>query len=376
MKIDHISKQIISIALYLDSKVPGIVSEIWIDENIVKDLKSTLPRDNQINELIEASFEELNKIENQRRRQYLKEILSSLKYQIETLNKKVTYSNFSQQAFGFRIERVKDQELHQIEAELSRLEKKTGLTRQEMFKKHELPIEQYEATFKLFVEEAKTALPKFVTDFPDEGFIFEVVTDKPWGAFNSHIAPFKSKLTLNSDTSFTKLSLYRLAFHEAYGGHHSELSHKDLMLVQQERGEHGLIITFSPQTFVSEAIAEGIYVLQEGLDKDDHDHMAGWYYSRLIFALQNAATFWFFDDGLSREEIKSKLSNYAVSNKTAENILNFSTDKLFGKYAPVYYSAFNFIQKLYEGTDQKEKLIKTLFTKPCTTSLLTEEFGK
>lgn len=376
MKIDDISKQIISVALYLDSKIPGIVSEIWIDEETVKEIKSSLPNDDKIHDLIREIHNGLSQLEDDRRKRYLKEILNSLRYQIETLNTKVTYSDFSKHFFGFAINRVSNQEIKDIETELLRLEQKTGQTRQESFKKHSLPIEDYESTFQKFVHEAKNVLPKFISDFPDKGFLFEVVTDKPWSAFNSHIAPFKSKLTLNSDVSFTKLDLYRLAFHEAYGGHHSELSHKDVLLTQQGRGEHGLVITFSPQTFVSEAIAEGIYVVLDGLNSDDDDYMVGWYYDRLIFALQNAATFWFFDDGLSREEIKVKLQSHAVSDKTVENILNFSTDELFGKYAPVYYSAFNFIQKLYEGTGQKNELIKTLFTKPCTPSLLIEEFRK
>lgn len=376
MKIDDISKHIITIALYLDNKVPGIVSEIWIDEKITEQLKSSLLKDDEVNDFILKTDQDLNQIEDKRRKRYLKEILNSLKYQIETLNRKVTYRDFSKHSFGFAINRVSEHEIRDIETELQRLEKKTGLTRQETFKKHSLPIEDYEDTFKKFVDEAKNILPKFISNFPDEGFLFEVVTDKPWSAFNSHIAPFRSKLTLNSDVSFTKLDLYRLAFHEAYGGHHSELSYKDLLLTQQKRGEHGLVIAFSPQTFVSEAIAEGIYVLLGGLNPDDDDHMVGWYYDRLIFALQNAATFWFFDDDLSREVIKAKLQRYAVSDKTVENILNFSTDELFGKYAPVYYSAFNFIQELYETMDQKDELIKTLFTKPSTPSLLIEEFRK
>jgi len=376
MTIDHISRQIISVALYLDNKVPGIVSEIWIDENTIDELMSTLPHDDQIHELILSIEEQFGRVDDKRRARYLKGILSSLNYQINSLNKKVTYSDFSKHAFGFTIDRVSDQEIKKLEDEISKLEKKIGLTRQETFQKHSLRTEEYEDSFKVFVNEAKNKLPKFIYDFPDEGFLFEVVTNKPWSAFNSHIAPFKSKLTLNSDVSFTRLDLYRLAFHEAYGGHHSELSHKDLLLTQKQRGEHGLVITFSPQTFVSEAIAEGEYVLLGGLDQSNDYHLLGWYYDRLIFALQNVATFWFFDDGLSREEIRVKLGKYAVSDKTIENILNFSTDKLFGKYAPVYYSAFNFLKELYESTNKKEKLIKTLFTEPRTPSMLIEEFGE
>lgn len=377
MNIDDVSKQIIKIALYLDSKIPGIVSEIWIGDEHVKELKASLPSDDEIESVIQKVQTQIEDLDDPRRKAYLSKIVHSLAYQIKNLGvKKFSYSDFSENAFGYRIERVKDEEIKSIENKLADLEAKTGLSRQQTFKKYELDKTDYQSAFESFVAEAKEKLPKFISEFPDEGFLFEVVNNKPWSAFNSHIAPFKSKLTLNSDVSFTKMDLYRLAFHEAYGGHHSELSHKDILLTEQGRGEHGLVITFSPQTFISEAIAEGIYVLLEGLDSTDNDQMVGWYYDRLIFALQNAATFWFFDDGIGREEIKSRLKTYAISHKTVENILNFSTDQLFGKYSPVYYTAFDFLKRLHRATDQKEKLIKTLITEPCTPQLLLTEFSK
>lgn len=377
MIIDAISQSLIRIALYLEQKIPGTVSEIWIDKEDLEGLKASLPNDQEIEQFIASTFDEIEKVTNVRRKKYLLEIVKSLNYQIRTLNQEnISFNTFSEHAFGYTIERVSLPEITQIEQNIHEIEKKIGLSRQEIFQKHSLASENYELTFKQFVQQAKRLLPAWITDFTDEGFLFEVVTNKPWSAFNTHLAPFTSKLTLNSDVSFTKLDLYRLAFHEAYGGHHSELSHKDQFLLESQRGEHGLIITFSPQTFVSEAIAEGIYVLLGGLDKNDNEQMMGWYYDRLIFALQNIATFWFFDDKLTREQIQEKLGAFAISTKTVENILNFSTDPLFGKYAPVYYSAFNFIEKLYDETDKKDELIKTLFTKPCTPSLLFEESNK
>ena len=202
-------------------------------------------------------------------------------------------------------------------------------------------------------------------NFKDEGFLFETTSSQPWSAFNTHFAPFSSKLTLNTDVPFTAAGLYRTACHEGYGGHHSELSLKDKLLVDEGRGEHGLVITFSPQTFISEAIAEGMYVLLGILDKSNPEMMLAWYYDRMIFALQNLATFLFFDDGLNKEDVLSRIKAFGITEKTAGYIVDFSTDPLFGKYAPVYYSAFNFISGLYEKSNDKKRLIKTLFTQPC-----------
>jgi len=378
MVIDSVSKSIILIALYLDNKVPGIVSEIWIGKDKIKKLKSEIPNTKgELDEVIIKTSKMIDNLTDSRRSNYLTSIMHSLKYQIDSLDeKKFSYADFSKNAFGYKIRKVKEEEIREIEKKLEELEKKTGLSRQKTFQQYSLKTSEYKTTFKKYIDQARNMLPKEILDFPDKGFEFEVVTDKPWSAFNSHIAPYKSKLSLNSDVSLTKLDLYRLAFHEAYGGHHSELSSKDMLLTKDNRGEHGLVITFSPQTFISEAIAEGVFVLLGGLDEKDNDALVGWYYDRLIFALYNLATHYYFEDGLTRNEIKKKFEKYAVSNQSIENMLNFSTDKVFGKYAPVYYSAFNFISDLYNQTKNKKQLIKTLFTQPCNPRDLIKEFTK
>lgn len=181
-------------------------------------------------------------------------------------------------------------------------------------------------------------------------------------------------MTLNEDIIFSQPGLYRLASHEAYGGHHSELSNKDKLLVEEERGEHGLVITYSPQAFVSEGLAEAVYVLLGILDEKDNVKMLGWQYDRLVYALYNKMAFMHFDDGLSKEEIIQKLGKFGIDATTQKEAINFATDDEMGRYAPVYYSAMNFIINLYNRTSRKEELIKTLFALPCTPKLLSAEF--
>ena len=376
MKIDNISKQLIRLSLYLDKKVPGIVSEIWIDEADLQEIKNNLPSDDKIEQEIVDSFNLLGEVADTRRKAYLEAMLNSIKYQISILNEQPTYDTFTKNAFGFEIQRVTDHELEDIESQLKKLEKELGKSCFEVYKDNSLNCDDYQSYFQKSVEEIKSQLPSRILGFKDEGFEFELTSDKPWSAFNSHIALFKSRLTLNSDVSFSKMDLYRLASHEAYGGHHSELSNKDQLLIEEGRGEHGLVVTFSPQTFVSEAIAEGMYVLLGLLDQNDPVYKLGWYYDRLTFALQNLATFMFFDENMTKQEIIKSLADYGVTDKTKDYIANFSTDPLFGKYAPVYYSAFNFIQDLYQTTSKKDELVTTLFTKPTTVDLLVSEFTK
>jgi hypothetical protein len=374
MQIDDLSKNIIRLALYLDQKIPGMVAEIWIGKELIAEFRNQILDNDQAHILIQTTKTQINNLKDNRRKTYLSTILNSLEFQIQTLGDEIHYSDFCEKVFGFRIPRVTTAELNNIEGVLCRLEKKTHTNRFEVFKQFAVPTKQYINVFKDNVLLIKTSLPKYITDYEDRGFLFEITNHKPWSAFNTHIAPFQSKLTLNTDIVFNQMELRELASHESYAGHHSELSQKDKLLINEGRGEHGLVITYSPQTFVSEAIAEGMYVLLDLLDEQNVAQMLAWYYDSLICALQNMATFMFFDEKFTRQKIAEMLKYFGISDETREYVLNFSTDPLFGKYAAVYYTAFNFLQRLYNKTSHKEKLIRTLFTKPCTPKLLVSEF--
>lgn len=376
MHIDAVSKKIILLALYLDKNTPGLVPEIWIDSSTKDAIKKNLPNENEIEEFIADTDHSIQELQDSRRKQYLSEILSSVKFQIYKLNRKIPFSDFSEQVYGYRIERVTTSEIDVIEQELSILEKEEGKSRFNLLRDFKIEENQCQAEFVKNIEKVKKRLPDFITDFPDKGFHVEITTGKPWTAYNHHTAPFTSTLMLNRDAGFTSIDLYRLASHESYGGHHSELSHKDRLLVEQGKGEHGVVIMFSPQVFISEAIAEGMYVLLGLRGTTDGPLLISWLYDRLMFALQNLATYLFFEDKKSREEIDTLLRKYGITDKSRKNILNFSTDPLLGKYAPIYYSAYNFINNLFNKTQKREVLLKTLFTLPCTPGLLLEEFGQ
>ena len=375
MTIDEISTRIIAIALYLDLLAPGSVTEIWIDEQTIQKIKSELPSGDAISAYIYETKLIIGKLTEKRRKKYLQEILHSLEYQIQHHAEKIPYETFSVHVFGVPIKRVTQKELDSLQEIISTLEKKCGKSRMEVCNKYSIQEDQYVHKFNSYIQEIRQKLPSYIIPKNDLGFTVEVTHDKPWSAFNLHTQPFASKLLLNADNNLTEIDLHRLACHEAYGGHHSELCNKDGLLTEQKRGEHGLVITFSPQVFVSEAIAEGIFQLLKVLDTSNSAHCISWHYTRLIFALQNLSSFMYFDDGLSRDEIDEILKQYAVSDDTRSGILNFSCDPIYGKYAPVYFSAYNFIEKLYSQTPDKKKLLDTLFFQPCTPSILQMEFN-
>lgn len=373
MSIDQISQKILLLAIYLDSKAPSSISEIWLEPSILDWLRDLQITEENLAKTIVETKEELRKLDDKRRKIYLNEILQSLDFQLNNCNTIVPYEVFSQQTFGFTIKQVTDEEIDLLIDKITDLEKKVGLSFQEVLAKSQVKPQNYERLFLTAVANSKKQLPKYITNFDDQGFSFTTTTNQPWAAFNSHLRPGHSKLELNSDTHFTEYSLKRLAYHEGYGGHHSELCHKDKLLLQG-RGEHGFVLTFSPQTFISEAIAEFVYVFLGGMDQKDDIEILVWSIDRLTFALYNKTAFWFLEDKFTLDQIRDRLTIYPISMRTIEDIINFSTDPIFGKYAPVYYSAFNFLSDLYTHTNLKNQLIKELFTLPCTPQILLNSY--
>ena len=118
MHIDSVSQKIIKIALFLDNKLPGVVSEIWIDKDDLKSLKTHLPKD--VASLIRDTQDEINVLKDLRRKKYLTDVLLSLQFQIESVDKKVSFPDFSEEAYQYRIERVSDKKLNELKQQIKK----------------------------------------------------------------------------------------------------------------------------------------------------------------------------------------------------------------------------------------------------------------
>jgi len=84
----------------------------------------------------------------------------------------------------------------------------------------------------------------------------EYVSNRPWNAFSRYQGHYRSLIQINADFPITIDRALQLACHEGYPGHHAYTSIQDSQLVQHD-GRLELMVqpTFSPQSFVSEALA-------------------------------------------------------------------------------------------------------------------------
>ena len=129
-----------------------------------------------------------------------------------------------------------------------------------------MPTEQVERTVAAVIEEAR-AWTRGLVELPDgEGVVLEIVRDEPWLAFCYYLGDLRSRIAVNVDLPMSAIDLLILAIHETYPGHHAERCSKEHLLVRG-RGllEETLVLVPTPQSLVSEGIAElAPYVLLEG----------------------------------------------------------------------------------------------------------------
>jgi len=90
-----------------------------------------------------------------------------------------------------------------------------------------------------------------------EHVTFELVTDQPWSGFNYYEGGLRSRVAINIDLPVASSAIGHLIAHEAYPGHHTEHSRKEVGLVR-ERGhlEESIFLVGTPQCLLAEGLAD------------------------------------------------------------------------------------------------------------------------
>jgi len=375
MQIDDASYRLIRLALHLNTLQKGSVSSIWLDKPLQKEISAKLPRRFDLEEETFEINSKITLLNDQRRKTYLNSILQTVVYQIRLQKEEIefNYTEFLKHCFGHNIERVHEVELKRLEVKISDLESKLRMSRFQVIKEDMVPKRSVVKQFQGKLEQIKNKLPGQLKLPGGEQMLSGGTSRKPWSAFNNHTSPYISEIQINLDVPQTHTDLLHLAVHEGYGGHHTELCLKDKLLLKGQ-GEHGFCVTFSPQTFISEAIAEAAIIIFDLLPHGRKQILIH-EYNRLKAALLNLSSFWYFQDGIEKADIKRKLMKFNISEDTRLSILRFATDDFWGKYGVVYYTGYSFLMNLYSKLENKEPMLSEIYTQPVTPEMLTMRYS-
>lgn len=247
--------------------------------------------------------------------------------------------------------------------------------------------DQLPEAYRLALETTQKSARALILLPADEKVELAFVKNKSWGAYNWFQGGARSRIEVNTDLPPSALSIFDFAAHEAYPGHHTELTTREQRLYH-ELGYTEWCVSplFTPMGTISEAIA------QVGTDLVlTPEAKRAWHRDVLFPALgitgvdieqwekidaaleklgraREHVPFLLYDQGKSEEEIVAFLQKYALmSPERARKAIQF--DREWGAYTFNYTVGREILRRYLATGNARAKFVQYLTT-PITPSLV------
>jgi hypothetical protein len=120
-----------------------------------------------------------------------------------------------------------------------------------------VPPDKLDAAIRSLAEDFRERTQQLFGLPEGEHIDFELVTNQPWSGFNYYLGDLKSRVAINTDLPVLSTSLGHLVAHEAYPGHHTEHTRKEVGLVRRRRWfEESIFLVGTPQCLLAEGLAD------------------------------------------------------------------------------------------------------------------------
>jgi len=132
-----------------------------------------------------------------------------------------------------------------------------------------IPGAKLDAVFQAAIAAGRERTARHIPLPPNESFVVEYVTDKPWSGYNWYQGGYRSVIQVNTSLPIYIDRAVDLACHEGYPGHHVYNALLERTLVR-ERGwlEFTVYPLFSPQSLIAEGTANyGIELALPGAER-------------------------------------------------------------------------------------------------------------
>jgi hypothetical protein len=180
-----------------------------------------------------------------------------------------------------------------------------------------------------------------------------LVTDKPWSGFNHYLGQLQSRVEINVDLPVLSPSLAHLVAHEAYPGHHTEHTRKEVGLVRQRKHlEETIFLVGTPQCLLAEGLADlGLEVVVGerpepfaaehlrplGIPYDAEVVGAVAQVGEALGAVRQNAALTMHQDGGTADDAVAELERWALlPRRRAEQAVRFLTDPTWRAYISTY----------------------------------------
>ncbi|MBN2622564.1 MAG: hypothetical protein JXA83_04305 [Acidimicrobiales bacterium] len=218
---------------------------------------------------------------------------------------------------------------------------------------HAVPVEALEPAIRSLAGDLRERTQRLfgLPDGEHVDWIFE--TNKPWSGFNYYEGDLRSRVAINVDLPVLSLSLGHLVAHEAYPGHHTEHTRKEVGLVRGRRWEEETIfLVGTPQCTMAEGLADlGVEVALGRRPEPivaEHLRPLGVRYDAEVAAgvaeaaeslswVRSNAAIRLHDEGAPADDVVAYLERWALLPRPrAEKALAFMTDPTWRAYSHCY----------------------------------------
>ena len=218
---------------------------------------------------------------------------------------------------------------------------------------HAIPVEVLRAVIDSLADDFRERTQQ-AFGLPDgEHVDFELVTDEPWSGFNYYLGGLRSRVAINTDLPVLSTSIAHLVAHEAYPGHHTEHSRKEVGLVRERNQlEESIFLVGTPQCLLAEGLADlGLEVLLGDEPEPivaEHLRPLGVRYDaevvarvrhagEALAAVRGNAALLLHDEGRAPGDVVDYLARWSLLDRArAEKAVQFLTDPTWRAYISCY----------------------------------------
>ena len=172
----------------------------------------------------------------------------------------IGYADEVEACYGVRPTRMPEDELLEAHRQLDEVLPGTGPLADRLVtwrESHAVPVDKLRPAIDSLAEDLRARTATLFGLPEGEHVEFELVTDQPWSGFNYYLGGLSSRVAVNTDLPVLSTSLAHLVAHEAYPGHHTEHTRKEVGLVRRRRWlEESIFLVGTPQCLLAEGLAD------------------------------------------------------------------------------------------------------------------------
>ena len=281
----------------------------------------------------------------------------------------IAYADEVEACYGVRPTRVPEEELLEAHRRLDEVLPGSGPLADRLVswrEAHAVPVDKLRPAIDSLAEDlrARTAT---LFGLPDgEHIEFELVTDQPWSGFNYYLGNLSSRVAVNTDLPVLSTSLAHLVAHEAYPGHHTEHTRKEVGLVRRRRWlEESIFLVGTPQCLLAEGLADlGLEVVMGRHPEEtvaEHMHALGIRYdTEVVGAVSTAgealggvrqnAAFRLHEDGADPEVVIDEVARWGLlSRDRAAKSVEFLVHPTWRAYLTCYVEGLPLCRRFVGG---------------------------